>query len=144
MTASRVATARAVLAGAAVFVVLGLALIGVLAALFVPDFIALHAEDQLASYERRTDLALLLAGVLAAVPAGAVTSLLASRAALDARPLLALAAPVVLGVLYLLTSDVSALGRLAGLVLLPIAALAGHALAIRLTEPSEARSGSSV
>jgi len=136
MTERRSAALRAALGGAAVFLVFGAVLIGVLAALLVPDFLTLRAEDEVLSYEVRADVAVLTAGMLAALPAGAAASLLAAHEGLHSRALLALAAPLLIGGLYLLTSDVSNLGRLMGLALLPLSALAGHVLAARWTEPS--------
>jgi len=136
VTEHRAAAARAALAGGAVFVVLGLVLVGALAALLVPDFTTLRSDEDLLGYERRTTIAVLLAGALAAVPAGAATSLLAARDGLGSRALVALAAPLLLGALYLLGSDLPRTAQLVGIVLLPLAALIGHGLAERLAAPS--------
>jgi len=120
----RAAFLRAAGAGALVFLVLSLIIAGVLGFLLEPEPLAISTDADVEEYRRLTGFPSIIAGFLGALAAGATSYLVTERdgLALKDRPGTILAAPVILGGLWLLYLAPSVLVFLAGLVLYALGA----------------------
>jgi hypothetical protein len=121
---------RAVLAAVAVFLVVGLLLAGILGALLQPDIRGLTSDQDIDSYTRLGAYTKVVAGFVAAIAAGTAGALLADRFGLTGRPhrTAIFAAPLVLGVLWLLALGTSGPMFVAGLALYLLGAGLGATL----------------
>lgn len=120
----RAAFLRAAGAGAVVFLVLSVIIAGVLGFLLEPEPLAISTDADVEEYRRLTGFPSIVAGFLGALAAGATSYLVTERDGLAPkdRPWAILAAPVILGVLWLLYLAPSVLVFLAGLVLYALGA----------------------
>lgn len=139
MSLDRGAIARASLAGAAAFALLGLISIGLLAAVLLPDPDEALSEDALALSFDLTAAIIAASGFLAGIGAGAVAGRVGARAGLRGAALTAAALlpPLIVGALYLTFFGVAGGFFAAGVLGCPAGALIGLAAERRLTGRAE-------
>lgn len=136
----RAAFLRAAGAGAVVFLVLSLAIGGVLSFLLEPEPLGISTDAEIDRYRRLTDFPPIIAGFLASLAAGVTSHLLTERDGLARaqRPWAVVAAPVLLGALWLLYLAPSVSVLLAALVLYGLGAgLAAMLAELRGGRPEE-------
>lgn len=139
MSLDRGAIARATLAGGAVFALLGLIFIGLLAAILLPDPDEALSEDALALSFDLADAIVAASGLLAGLGAGAVAGRVGARAGLRGASLVAAAVlgPLLIGTLYLIFFGVPGGLFAAGLAGCPAGALIGLLAERRLSRRGE-------
>jgi hypothetical protein len=130
---------RAVLAAVGAFLVVGLLLAGILGALLQPDIRGLTSDQDIDSYTRLGAYTKVVAGFVAAIAAGAAGALLADRFGLTdrARRTAIFAAPLVLGILWLLAIETTGRIFVAGLLLYVLGAALGATLVAFRSEPPQ-------